>query len=97
MKIVTPEIFLSNGKKFQQQKSYIQWDYGLFPLQDLGSDSNSDTDSYTMQIFPLIQIQIGSDSDNLIEVYVIQTEICPQDRDLSLKWVQYPFGKENRI
>ena len=84
MKIVTPEAFLSNGKKFQQQKSYIQWDYGLFPLQDLGSDSDSDTDSYTMQIFPPVQIQIGSDSDPLIQVYVIRIEICPRDRDLPL-------------
>ena len=29
-----------------------------------------------------------SDSDPLIEMYVIGTEICPWDRDPSLKWVQ---------
>ena len=36
---------------------------------------------------------IGSDSDSdpLIEMYVLGTEICP------LKWVQYPFGKGIRI
>ena len=46
--------------------------YGLFPLSD--SDSDSDTDSCTMQDF---SIGSDSDSDPLIEMYVIQ----------------YPFGK----
>ena len=42
-------------------------------------------DSCTMQKF-----HIGSDSDSdlLIEMYVVGTEIFPWDRDLSLKWVQ---------
>ena len=38
-----------------------------------------------------------SDSDPLIEMYVIGTEICPWDRDTSLKWVRYPFGKGIRM
>ena len=33
-------------------------------------------------------IGLDSDSDPLIEMYVIGTEICPRDGDLSLKWVQ---------
>ena len=47
---------------------------GLFPLPDLDSDSDSDTDSCTVQDF-----SIGSDldSDPLIEMYVIGTEIYP--------------------
>ena len=42
---------------------------------------------------------IGSDweSDPLIEMYVIGTEICPWGRDPSLKWVQYRFGRGIRI
>ena len=59
---------------------------GLFPMPD----SDSDTDSCTMQDF---SIGSDTDSDSLIEMYVIGTEICPWDRDVSLKWVQYPFGK----
>ena len=47
---------------------------GLFPLLDLDSDSDSDTDSCTMQDF---SIGSDSDSDPLIEMYVIGTEICP--------------------
>ena len=48
-------------------------------------DSDSDSDSCTMQKF-----HIGSDldSDPLIEVYRIGTDICPWDGYLSLKWVQ---------
>ena len=57
--------------------------YGLFPLTD--SDSDSDTDSCTMQDF---SIGSDSDSDALIEMYVIGMEICPWDGDLSQKWVQ---------
>ena len=36
------------------------------------------------------KFHIGSDSDSdpLIEIYVVGTEICPWDRDLFLKWVQ---------
>ena len=45
---------------------------GLFPLPD--SDLNSDTDSCTTQDF---SIGSDSDSDPLIEMYVIRTEICP--------------------
>ena len=30
---------------------------GLFPLMDSDSDSDSDMDSFTMEIFPLVQIQ----------------------------------------
>ena len=43
--------------------------YGLFPLPD----SDSDMDSYTMQDF-----SIGSDSDSVpvIEMYVLDMEIC---------------------
>ena len=58
--------------------------YGLFPLPD----SDSDTDSCTLQDF-----SIGSDSDPLIEMFVIGMEIYPWDRDPFLKWVQYPFRK----
>ena len=46
--------------------------YGLFPLPD--TDSASDTESCTMQDF---FIGSDSDSDPLIEMYVIGTEICP--------------------
>ena len=48
--------------------------YGLFPLPNSDSDSDSDMDSCTKQEF-----SIGSDldSDHLIEMYVIVTEICP--------------------
>ena len=48
-------------------------------------NSDTDTDSCTMQDFPT-----GSDldSDPLTEMHVIGTEICPWDRDPSLKWVQ---------
>ena len=51
----------------------------------LEADSDSHTDSYTMQDF-----STGSDSDSdiLIEMYVIGTEISPWDADPSLKWVQ---------
>ena len=57
--------------------------YGLFTLPD--SDSDSDSDSCTMQKF-----HIGSDldSDPLIKVYGIGTDICPWDGYLSLKLVQ---------
>ena len=59
--------------------------YGLFTLPDPDSDPFSDSDSCTMQKF-----HIGSDpdSDPLIEMYGIGTDICSQDRYLSLKWVQ---------
>ena len=58
---------------------------GSFTLLDPDSDPYSDSDSCTMQ-----KIHIGSDSDSdpLIEMYVVGTEICPWDRDLYLKWVQ---------
>ena len=67
---------------------------GLFPLPDSDLDSDSDMDSCTMQDFP-----IGSDSDcdPLIGMYVVGTEICPWDRDLSLKLTHYPFGKGFQI
>ena len=55
---------------------------GLFPLLDSDSDSNSDTESCTMQDFT---IGSDSDSDPLTEMYVIGTEICLWDGDLSLK------------
>ena len=76
-----PNEFLSNIAS-------IYCSNGLFPLLD----SDLDMDSCTMQHF-----SIGSDSgsDPLIEMYVIETEICPWESDLSLKWVQYPFGKRN--
>ena len=70
-------ICIFNGGKGQTLHiSYIS--YGLFPLLD----SDSDTDSCAIQDF-----SIGSDSDPdpLIEMYVIGMEICPWDRDLSLK------------
>ena len=59
--------------------------YGLFTLPDPDSDPYSDSDSCTMQKF-----HIGSDPDSepLIEMYGIGTDICPQDGYLSLKWVQ---------
>ena len=55
---------------------------GSFILPDPDSDPYLDC---TMQKF-----HIGSDpdSDPLIEMYGVGTEICPQDRYLSLKWVQ---------
>ena len=42
-------------------------------------------DSCTMQKF---HIGSDSDSDPLIEMYVVGIEICPWDREMSLKWVQ---------
>ena len=45
--------------------------YGLFTLADPDSDPYSD---YTMQKF---HIGSDSDSDPLIEMYVVGTEICP--------------------
>ena len=56
----------------------------------LDSDSDLDTDSCTIQCF---SIGSDSDSDPLIKMYVIGTEICPWDRDPSLKWIQYPLEK----
>ena len=58
---------------------------GLFPLPESDSDPDSETNSCIMQDF-----SIGSDldSDPLIEMYVIGMEICPWDRDPTLKWVQ---------
>ena len=55
------------------EKHYVLW------------NSNSDSDYCTM-----LKFHIGSDLDYdpLIEMYVVGTEICPWDRDLSLKWVQ---------
>ena len=58
---------------------------GLFTLVDQDSDPYSDLDSCTMQKF---HIGSDSDSDPLIEMYVVGTEICPRERDLSLKLVQ---------
>ena len=48
----------------------------LFPLPDSDSDLDSDTDFCTMQDF-----SIGSDSDSnlVIEMYVIGMEFCPWD------------------
>ena len=57
--------------------------YGLFPLP--GTDSDSDSDSCIMQDF---STGLDLDSDPLIQMYGIGTEICPWDGDLSLKWVQ---------
>ena len=48
--------------------------YGLFTLADPDSDPYSDFDSCTMQKF---HIGSDSDSDPLIEIYVVGTEICP--------------------
>ena len=63
---------------------------GLFPLLDSDLDSDLDMDSCTMQHF---SIGSDSDSDPLVEMHVIETEICPWgESNLSLKWVQYPFG-----
>ena len=61
---------------------------GLFPPPDSDSDSDADTDSCTMQDF---SIGSDSDSDPMIEMYVIGT------RDLCLNWVQCPFWKGIRI
>ena len=51
----------------------------LFSLPESESDPDSETDSCTMQN--------GSDSDSNTpnEIYVIGMEICPWDRDPSLK------------
>ena len=49
---------------------------GLFPLPNSDSDSDSATDSCTMQDF---SIGSDSDSDPLIEMYVIGMKICPQN------------------
>ena len=59
----------------------MQLTYGLFTLPDPDSDPYSNSDSCTMQKF-----HIGSDpdSDPLIEMYGIGTEICPQDRYISV-------------
>ena len=46
--------------------------YGLFPLPETDSDS----DSCTVQDFPTGS---DSDSDPLIQMYGIGTEICPWD------------------
>ena len=59
--------------------------YGLFPLPETGSDSDSDSDSCTAQDF---STGSDSDSDPLIQMCGIGTEICPCDRDPSLKWLQ---------
>ena len=45
------------------------------------------------RIFPLVQIY----SDPPIKMYVTGVESCRWDRDLSIKWVQYPFGKGIQI
>ena len=68
--------------------------YGLFPLPYSDSDSDSVMDSCTMQDFSICSY---SDSDPLIEIYVVGMEICPWNRDLSLKWVQNPFRKGIQI
>ena len=47
---------------------------GLFPLPQLDSDPDSETDSCTMQNF---STGLDSDSDPLIEMYVIGMEIHP--------------------
>ena len=47
---------------------------GLFTLAGPDSDPYSDSDSCTMQKF---HIGSDSDSDPLIEMYVVGTEICP--------------------
>ena len=52
---------------------------------DPDSDPYSDSDFCTMQKF---HIGSDSDSDPLIEMYVVGTKICPWDRDMSPKWVQ---------
>ena len=48
--------------------------YGLFTLVDPDSDPYWDSDSCTVQKF---HIGSDSDSDPLIEMYVVGTEICP--------------------
>ena len=50
---------------------------GLFTLPDPDLDPYSDSDSCTMQRF---HIGSDSDSDPLIEMYVVGTETCPWDR-----------------
>ena len=49
----------------------------LFPLLDSDLDSDLDMDSCTMQHF---SIGSDSDSDPLVEMHVIETEICPWGR-----------------
>ena len=59
----------------QQKKSILLLNgYGLFTLADPDSDPYLDSDSCTMQKF---HIGSDSDSDPLIEMYVVGTEICP--------------------
>ena len=47
---------------------------GLFTLPDPDSDPYPDSDSCTIQKF---HIDSDSDSDPLIEMYAVGTEICP--------------------
>ena len=58
---------------------------GLFPLTEVDLDSDTDKESCNTLNF---SSGLDSDSDPLIEIYVIGTEICPWDSDPSLKWVQ---------
>ena len=71
-------------------RSFVECTNGLFPLPDLDSDSDSDTNSHTMQDFSTVS---DLDSDPLIEMYVIGTEICFWDRDTSLKGYSTHLGK----
>ena len=50
-------------------------------------------DSYTMQDF---SIGSDSDSDPLIEIHVVGMEICPWNRDLSLKWAIWESGSRSK-
>ena len=63
---------------------------GLFPLLD----SDSDTDSCTMQD---LSICLDLDSDPLIEMYVIGMEISPWDRDLNRSSSQWKHVLHNTM
>ena len=73
-----------------QTASILQTFNGLFPLLD----SNSDTDSCTMQ-----ELSIGSDldSDPQIEMYVVGMEISPWDRDLNRSSSQWKHVLHNTM
>ena len=59
--------------------------YGLFPPTETVTEKDSHMDYHTEQVFPLVRRQIPIP---LLKYSKIGMEICPWDRDLSLKWVQ---------